>query len=1048
MLAAGALVAAPLVGAAPALAADEPSVTVSPDTELDAEGPNTLTVTGEGFTPGSPGVYAAVGPAGLLDVPNFHLNADLFDGAEWVRSIESDGSFTQELTLEAAAFDSDGTSVDCTETECGVYTWAAHGSDDRSQDTYTPIKFAEVEEETPDVTVTVSPSSDLDPEEPNTLTVTGEGFTPGSPGIYVAVGPKDVKDNADWTSNSRYFTAVAWIRSVSDDGTINQDITLDSPAYEANGVPVNCTETECGVYTWAAHGSDDRSQDTYTPIKFAEVEEETPDVTVTVSPDTELAPEEPNTLTVTGEGFTPGSPGIYVAVGPKDVKDNADWASNPRHFTAVAWIRSVSDDGTINQDITLDSPAYEANGVPVNCTETECGVYTWAAHGSDDRSQDTYTPIKFAEVEEETPDVTVTVSPDTELAPEEPNTLTVTGEGFTPGSPGIYVAVGPKDVKDNADWASNPRHFTAVAWIRSVSDDGTINQDIILDSPAYEANGVPVNCTETECGVYTWAAHGSDDRSQDTYTPIKFAEVEEETPDVTVTVSPDTELAPEEPNTLTVTGEGFTPGSPGIYVAVGPKDVKDNADWASNPRHFTAVAWIRSVSDDGTINQDITLDSPAYEANGVPVNCTETECGVYTWAAHGSDDRSQDTYTPIKFAEAGEGPGDGGDNGGGDDKDETPGTGEDDDETTEVDKCFAVTSGEFAWGIHAGFIDYVTGGIANGSITPNGVPKKGNEFNFKYQNGDYDSAKQTGIVKFSGSVKFTGHNGELDVTLANPQFHINKNKATVLLDVTTSGKFEKNVPFAVVDLKNAKATATGFTATAANAVLTDEGSAAMQDFYKPGSAVAPVTVSFKLDGAGDCSGKVEEGSTGGSGSGAGTGDGDDNSKTSNVNLTANKGSDTNENVAMCRSTRGASLNWGVKQSFSDYVTGLIANGSIQRANGVSGSFNWPGRTASFNPDTGTGQFGFGGTVTFSGHDGALNMRISNPRVQIVSSSQARLYADVRSTNPAGEVTVDARGVHIANLNVSGKKSVSGDTITFSSVAATRTSAGVPAYAAF
>src|SRR5690625_4225315 len=78
MLAAGALVAAPLVGAAPALAADEPSVTVSPDTELDPEGPNTLTVTGEGFTPGELGVYAAVGPASAKDIEGWQSDASLF----------------------------------------------------------------------------------------------------------------------------------------------------------------------------------------------------------------------------------------------------------------------------------------------------------------------------------------------------------------------------------------------------------------------------------------------------------------------------------------------------------------------------------------------------------------------------------------------------------------------------------------------------------------------------------------------------------------------------------------------------------------------------------------------------------------------------------------------------------------------------------------------------------------------------------------------------------------------------------------------------------
>src|SRR5690625_5085295 len=217
----------------------------------------------------------------------------------------------------------------------------------------------------------------------------------------------------------------------------------------------------------------------------------------------------------------------------------------------------------------------------------------------------------------------------------------------------------------------------------------------------------------------------------------------------------------------------------------------------------------------------------------------------------------------------------------------------------------------------------------------------------------------------------------------------------------------------------------------------------MQGFYDAGETIAPVTTWPKLGAAPECGEKPPTLTPPKPRPTAPT-----KPTSPNVNLTANKGSDTNENVAMCRSTRGASLNWGVKQSFSDYVTGPIANGSIQRANGASGSFNWPGRTASFDADKGTGQFGFGGTVTFSGHDGALNMRISNPRVQIVSDSQARLYADVRSTNPAGEVTVDARGVHIANLNVSGKKSVSGDTITFSSVPATLTSAGVPAFAEF
>src|SRR5690625_71336 len=78
MLAAGAPVAAPLRGAAPGLAADEPSVSVSPVPELDPEGPNTRTVTGEGFTPGELGVYAAVGPASAKDIEGWQSDASLF----------------------------------------------------------------------------------------------------------------------------------------------------------------------------------------------------------------------------------------------------------------------------------------------------------------------------------------------------------------------------------------------------------------------------------------------------------------------------------------------------------------------------------------------------------------------------------------------------------------------------------------------------------------------------------------------------------------------------------------------------------------------------------------------------------------------------------------------------------------------------------------------------------------------------------------------------------------------------------------------------------
>src|SRR5690625_3857843 len=130
LLAAG-LIAAPLAGAAPAFAADDgPTVSVTPDADLDPEAENSLTVAGSGFAPvnaeaGVHGVYVAIGPKGLFEVEGFHLNSNLYTSAVSVGDIPESGEFSTVITLESPTFDSDGSDVDCTETECGVYTWAA-----------------------------------------------------------------------------------------------------------------------------------------------------------------------------------------------------------------------------------------------------------------------------------------------------------------------------------------------------------------------------------------------------------------------------------------------------------------------------------------------------------------------------------------------------------------------------------------------------------------------------------------------------------------------------------------------------------------------------------------------------------------------------------------------------------------------------------------------------------------------------------------------------------------------------------------------------------
>ncbi len=82
-------------------------------------------------------------------------------------------------------------------------------------------------------------------------------------------------------------------------------------------------------------------------------------------------------------------------------------------------------------------------------------------------------------------------------------------------------------------------------------------------------------------------------------------------------------------------------------------------------------------------------------------------------------------------------------------------------------------------------------------------------------------------------------------------------------------------------------------------------------------------------------------------------------------------------------TSGAGADWGVKTSFRNYIKGPIAHGSIAVGDGVTenadGTFHWPVSGGEYDPATNATVVRFGGFVRFTGHDGALDMRVWNPR---------------------------------------------------------------------
>ena len=151
---------------------------------------------------------------------------------------------------------------------------------------------------------------------------------------------------------------------------------------------------------------------------------------------------------------------------------------------------------------------------------------------------------------------------------------------------------------------------------------------------------------------------------------------------------------------------------------------------------------------------------------------------------------------------------------------------------------------------------------------------------------------------------------------------------------------------------------------------------------------------------------------------------------------------------VARAVDGGSFTWGVRASFRDYIRGPIANGSVtfQGSSTSANAFTWTGASGSINVKDTVGRASWWGTVAFSGHGGLLDLRLSNPRVQIASASTAYLILDVYATNSSGAVVTDGT-VTFAQIALPAG-AISGDTVSVSGASTWLTGAGASAFGGF
>ncbi|MEU2515114.1 HtaA domain-containing protein [Streptomyces syringium] len=296
-----------------------------------------------------------------------------------------------------------------------------------------------------------------------------------------------------------------------------------------------------------------------------------------------------------------------------------------------------------------------------------------------------------------------------------------------------------------------------------------------------------------------------------------------------------------------------------------------------------------------------------------------------------------------------------------------------------------VSGGRLDWGIKSSFQSYVTGPVAQGSWELQGGAATVGDSRFRFHSaqGSYDPDTGDFEAGFSGAVHFTGHkkpdgSHELDLTISRPTVRIKGGNGTLHADMTSKAKgtgrvtTATDVPFASLDLTgvNLRGGGTAVTLAGIPATLTARGAEAFAGYYTAGTPLDPVALSADV---------VATKPT--------------------PSATPSATEETKEKPSAKGDFTGAAVDWGVRRTFREYVTGSIAQGSWKLGDGAQDGgalFRFPHGKGSYDRGSGddahpTLDAAFAGTLRFTGKD--LDLALSGVRVA-VKDGKGTLTADV------------------------------------------------------
>ena len=161
-----------------------------------------------------------------------------------------------------------------------------------------------------------------------------------------------------------------------------------------------------------------------------------------------------------------------------------------------------------------------------------------------------------------------------------------------------------------------------------------------------------------------------------------------------------------------------------------------------------------------------------------------------------------------------------------------------------------ISDATLSWGFKESFRAYIDGDIANGSWTEDGnASYETPSFTWSGGTGTYTPLYDRTEIAFTGSVRFVGHDGLLDTTIANPVIRIDGSSGTMKLDVsgpTMDGDPVSLQGVSFVELAAADVVGDDAVRTVdADTALTADGATAFPN-YEAGTPFDPASISMTV----------------------------------------------------------------------------------------------------------------------------------------------------------------------------------------------------------